>query len=140
MTTSRGKTTTIAAALLIILAMAISLLALPAEKQTATAQNMKETYAFIGATPNPVGVNQEVLLHIAITEQLQIVTDSWHGLSVTIKRPDGKTDVIEDITTDSTGGTGRNYVPDITGNYTLQTHFPAQWYNYTDFFPFPVRF
>jgi len=59
MTTSKGKTT-IAAALLIILAMAISLLASPADNQYATAQTA--TYAYINAVPNPVGVNQEVLL------------------------------------------------------------------------------
>ena len=71
MTISKGKTTTIAAAFLIILAMAVSLLALPAEKQTATAQDTRKSYAFIGATPNPVGVNQETLLHIGITEPQQ---------------------------------------------------------------------
>jgi len=49
MTTSKGKTT-IAAALLIILAMAIALLASPAEKRYATAQTA--TYPFIDAIPN----------------------------------------------------------------------------------------
>jgi len=37
MTISRGKTATVVFALLMILAMAVSLFALPAEKQTATA-------------------------------------------------------------------------------------------------------
>jgi hypothetical protein len=60
MTISRGKTTTVAVALIIITVMAVSLFALPAEKQTATAQSTKQSYAFIGATPNPVGVGQEV--------------------------------------------------------------------------------
>jgi len=130
LTISKGKTTTIAAALLIILAMAISLLALPGEKQYATAQDRKASYAFIGATPNPVGVNQETLLHIGITEQKQNEAHGgWFDMSVTIERPDGKTDTIDGVTTDSTGGTGRTYVPDIEGTYYLQTHFPAQWYN-----------
>jgi outer membrane protein assembly factor BamB len=132
-TNSKSKTTSVAVALLMILAMIVGLLALPAEKQAATAQNTQETYAFIGATPNPVGVNQEVLLHIGITAQLNIVGDSYYGLSVTIERPDGEIDKIENIQTDATGGTGRNYVPTMEGNYTLQTHFPAQWYNYTDY-------
>ncbi|MCW4055035.1 MAG: PQQ-binding-like beta-propeller repeat protein [Candidatus Bathyarchaeota archaeon] len=134
MTISKGKTTTIAAALLIILAMAISLLALPGEKQYATAQDRKTSYAFIGATPNPVGVNQETLLHIGITQQKQNEAHGgWFDMSVTIERPDGKTDTIDGVTTDSTGGTGRTYVPDIEGTYYLQTHFPAQWYNYSDY-------
>ncbi len=128
MTKSKGKTTTIAAALLIILTMTIALLALPAEKEYATAQIT--TYVFIGAVPNPVGVNQEVLLHVGITQQLINPDMGWEGLSITIERPDNKTDKIENIRTDATGGTGRTYVPDIEGTYYLQSHFPAQ--NTTD--------
>jgi outer membrane protein assembly factor BamB len=55
-----------------------------------------------------------------------IIGMEWEGLSVTIERPDGTTETLRDIDTDSTGGTGRVYVPTITGNYTLQTHFPEQ--------------
>ncbi|MEJ2242727.1 MAG: PQQ-binding-like beta-propeller repeat protein [Candidatus Bathyarchaeota archaeon] len=33
--------------------------------------------------------------------------------------------------TDSTGGTGTIYTPSMVGTYTLQTHFPGQWYNWT---------
>jgi hypothetical protein len=122
MTNSKGKTT-ITAALLIILAMSIALFAMPGEKQSATAQTT--TFAYIGAVPNPVGVGQEVLLHIGITQQLNEADEGWEGLSVTIERPDGKTDTIDDIKTDSTGGTGRTYVPTLEGTYYLQTHFPG---------------
>jgi len=122
MTISSGKTTGVTAALLTVLAMAVALVALP----TATAQTSVKTYAFIGATPNPVGVNQEVLIHVGIPQQLFIVSHGWEGLSVTIERPDGKTDTITDIRTDATGGTGRTYTPTMTGNYTLQSHFPQQ--------------
>ena len=114
--------------LFIILAMAISLFALPAEKQYATAQIT--TYVFIGATPNPVGVGQEVLLHVGITQQLVSPEMGWEGLSITIERPDGQTDTISNIKTDATGGTGRTYIPTMEGTYYLQSHFPAQ--NTTD--------
>jgi len=86
----------------------------------------RKTYAFIGALPNPVGVGQEVLLHIGITQPLSNVRMGWEGLSVTITRPDGTTETISGIRTDATGGTGRVYVPTMVGNYTLQTHFPEQ--------------
>jgi outer membrane protein assembly factor BamB len=113
----------IAIVLFLMFAMAISLVALPA----ATAQEAtRVTYPYIGATPNPVGIGQEVLLHVGITQQLSIVGMGWEGLSVTITRPDGTTETLRDITTDSTGGTGRVYVPTMAGNYTLQTHFPEQ--------------
>ena len=120
----RNRTTAIAVALLMVLSMAIALLALPAEKHYATAQIT--TWPFIGAIPNPANVGQDVLLHVGITASLGSVGMGWEDLSVTIERPDGETDTIEDITTDSTGGTGRMYVPDMAGEYIVQTHFPEQ--------------
>ena len=47
-------------------------------------------------------------------------------LSITIERPDGRTDTLSDITTDSTGGTGVPYTPDMIGKYIVQGHFPEQ--------------
>jgi outer membrane protein assembly factor BamB len=122
----RSKTA-IAVSLFLLFAMAISLFALPAANaQTYVSTGKCTTYAYIGATPNPIGVNQETLLHIGITQQLANVALGWEGLSVTITKPDGSTETISNIRTDSTGGTGRVYVPTMTGNYTLQTHFPEQ--------------
>jgi outer membrane protein assembly factor BamB len=117
---SKNETAT---AITLFLIMAISLLAIPA---AANAQSTMATYAFIGAVPNPVGVGQEVLLHVGITRQLSLDGMHWEGLSVTIQRPDGVTETIRDLKTDSTGGTGTVYVATIAGNYTLQTHFPEQ--------------
>jgi hypothetical protein len=118
---TRNKTTT-AIAILLILTFAISLIALP----TANAQGTRASYAFIGATPNPVGVGQETLLHVGITQQLNNVAMGWEGLSVIVTKPDGNTETISNIRTDSTGGTGYVYTPSMAGNYTLQTHFPEQ--------------
>jgi hypothetical protein len=114
-------------ALFLTCAMAVSLVALP----NANAQSTKATYAFIGAVPNPVGVGQDVLLAVGITESLFVDGDQWHDLTVTVKTPSGKTETLGPFDTDSTGATGTIYVPKETGNYTLQTHFPAQWYNTT---------
>jgi len=73
--------------LFLLLAMAISLFALPIAN--AQAPPTFKTYAFIGAMPNPVGVNQEVLIHIGITKELASALYGWSDLSVTITRPDG---------------------------------------------------
>ncbi|MCW4054762.1 MAG: PQQ-like beta-propeller repeat protein, partial [Candidatus Bathyarchaeota archaeon] len=126
------KTTATAVAFVLMLCMAASLVLLPARGQILW-QGRTTAYPYIGAVPNPALVGEEVLLHIGITQELQQQPDGWEGLSVTIERPDGKTDTLEDIRTDSTGGTGRVYVPDIEGTYYLQTHFPAQWYNFSTF-------
>jgi outer membrane protein assembly factor BamB len=132
---SKSKTT-IAVALLIILAMTISLFAFPGDPKSAVAATT--SYPYIGALPNPAGVGQDVLLHVGVLTQLQDASQGWKGLSVTIKKPDGTTETIPDITTDATGGTGRTFTPTMEGNYTLQTHFPAQWFNYTDYWGNPV--
>jgi hypothetical protein len=118
---SRSKTSTTAVSLFLMFAMAVSLFALP----TATAGEM-QTYAFIGALPNPVGVGQEVLLHVGITRELWSALYGWSDLTVTVTRPDGTTETLGPFKTDSTGGTGTVYVPKMAGNYTLQTNFPEQ--------------
>ena len=38
------------------------------------------SYPFIGAMPNPVGVGQQVLLHVGMLTALQNVIDGWLGL------------------------------------------------------------
>ena len=121
----KSKTVATLISMLLITSMAISLIAFP-DVTAQTAQSTLKTYPFIGATPNPVGVGQEVLLHIGITRELTNVAMGWEGLSVTITKPDGSIETISNVRTDSTGGTGRVYVPNLAGNYTLQTHFPQQ--------------
>jgi outer membrane protein assembly factor BamB len=122
----RSKTAT-AIALFLTLTMAVTLVALPSTNAQA---NRKKTYAFIGAVPNPVGVGQEVLLHIGITDQLSLQPDGWEGLTVTVITPDDETVILDNdgngFRTDATGGTGYVFVPDQVGTYKLQTNFPEQ--------------
>ena len=111
-------------ALVLLISITISMFAIP--PSNTAAQSSMETYAFIGTTPNPVGIGQETLLHVGITQQLTNVNMGWQGLTVTVTKPDGTTETLSGITTDSTGGTGKVYVPTMLGNYTFQTHFPEQ--------------
>jgi hypothetical protein len=122
-----------AIALLMILAMIVTL-AVP----FVNAQPIYPTYAFLGVTPNPVGVGQTVLLHIGISQQTMGTTQFWYGLTVTVTKPDGTTETLGPFTTDSTGGTGANYVPTSTGVYKFQTHFPAQNITGFDFATFSI--
>ncbi len=120
---TKNKTMATLITLILTISMVLPLFALP----TTNAQSStRETYSFIGGTPNPVGVGQECLLHVGITQQLSNVNQAWEGLSVTIKKPDGTTETLSGIKTDSTGGTGVVYIPTMLGNYTIQTHFPEQ--------------
>jgi hypothetical protein len=118
----KPKLTTIS--LILILTFSSIIIAFP----TVIAQDMprKVTYAFIGAVPNPVGINQPVLLHVGISDQLSSTELGWENLTVTVRKPDGSTETLGPFRTDSTGGTGTTYTPTLVGSYYLQTHFPQQ--------------
>ncbi len=119
---SRSKTTTTAVSLFLLIAIVVSLVALP----NANAQGTQKTYPVIGVTPNPVGVGQETLVLLGITQQLYSDLYQWKDLTVEVTRPDGHTETLGPLATDSTGLTGTIYVPTMAGNYTLQVHFPEQ--------------
>ena len=115
--------TSIAIALFLMFAMAISLVALPVV--TAQPPTMK-TYPFIDAIPNPVGVGEQVLLRFGILEALGKPGQGWIDITITVGRPDGLTETLGPFTTDSTGGTTYIYTPDRAGTYKLTTNFPEQ--------------
>lgn len=118
------KITTILVTLVLITTTLI--FALP----SAGAQLSKETYPYIGAMPNPVGVNQETLIHLGVSDVTVWPQPGWSGLTVTVTRPDGNTETLGPFTTDTTGGTGTVYVPTMVGTYYLQTNFPEQVLQY----------
>jgi hypothetical protein len=100
--------------------------------ETDVVKEVFKSYCFINAVPNPVGVGQEVLMHVGITRPLQSDWMGWEGITVEVTKPDNTTEILggaEGFTTDSTGGTGTVYTPDQVGNYTLRTHFPEQQTN-----------
>ena len=116
-----NKNGIISIALLAILVFPIAFIEIPnASAATYT------SYPFIGAMPNPVGVGQQVLLHVGMLTALNNVVDGWLGLKVEVISPDGKTTLLDCPKTDSTGGTGVIFVPNQVGNYTLTTIFPQQ--------------
>lgn len=90
----------------------------------------KTTHAYIGATPNPIGVGQQVLLHVGITDYLLYYHHGWEGLTVTVTDPVGNQQTLGPYRTDSTGGTGAVFIPEMVGTYTFQTNFPEQFYTW----------
>jgi len=118
----KSKATTIAISTLLMVVMAISIIAVP----NATAQTPVKTYAFVGATPNPVGVGQEVLFHVGISQQTPSTYLQWVDLSFHITGPDGYDETYDGLKTDATGGTGKSVSFDTPGVYEIQSHFPEQ--------------
>jgi len=98
--------------------------------------NEKTTYAYIGAIPDPVGVNQPLLLHVGISDYLAVTSHGWENLTVTVTDPQGNIETLGPFKTDSTGGTGTVYTPTMVGTYSFQTHFPEQVYTWA----FPPAF
>jgi outer membrane protein assembly factor BamB len=118
----KSKTLAIVITLILLTSMAISTVTIP----TAKGDSSMATYAFIGATPNPNGVGQQTLFRFGITDQTASDLYKWTGITVTVTSPDGKTTTLGPFKTDSTGGSWCYFTPTMTGNYTLQSHFPQQ--------------
>ena len=132
MTKLETKTKIATIALILVLTISATLVALPAA--TAQAVQTSKSYPFLGAVPNPVGVNQPVLLHVGITARLSSADMGWEGLTVTVTDPEGIESTIGPIRTDATGGTGEVFTPTMVGKYILQTHFPEQTVTLAPFF------
>ncbi len=118
-----SKLTTIT--LILLLTVSAIIISIPTINAQAP---IKATYAYMGATPNPVGVNQEVLLHVGIFDALPSTEMGYENLTITVTSPTGSVETLGPFRTDSTGGTGTLLIPSMVGTYTLQSHFPEQIY------------
>jgi hypothetical protein len=98
-----------------------------------TADVQVETRAFLSFTPNPIGVNQELLVNIWLNPALH-VSRYFKDYTVTITKPDGSTDVvkIDSYRADSTAWFP--YIVDQIGTWTLKFDFLGGYFpagNYT---------
>ena len=94
------------------------------------------TYAFINASPNPVGVGQQVIVVVWLDKMPDgtSVTNNirFHNYKLVITAPDGTTDTVTwETVTDTTSSAYTTFTPDQTGTYTLNFTFPGQ--AYTDY-------
>jgi hypothetical protein len=117
-----NKTKISAVTLILMLSVSALIVLLP----SATAATTSTSFPFIGAFPNPVGVNQTLWIHTGITLELAAANQYWDNLTVTIKKPNNETDTLGPMRTISTGGMFKTYTPTMVGTYYLQTHFPEQ--------------
>jgi hypothetical protein len=76
-----------------------------------------------------VGVGEQALVRIGISQLLGLVDQGWEGLTVTVEAPSETFTLDNDgagYRTDSTGGTAFVWIPEETGNYRLRLNFPEQ--------------
>ncbi len=118
--------TTIAIALLLTMTMIVPIAFLPTTNAHYPPNNIP-TLAYIYATPNPVGVDQQTAFvfwrSVVPPTATGIYGDSWKGIMINIIKPDGTNDTIGPLTSNPIGGGFADYTPKTTGNYTIQVIF-----------------
>jgi hypothetical protein len=91
----------------------------------AEAANIK-TYAFIAVSPNRISLGESTVVNI----WLQPIPPSqyyvFHGLSVTVTKPDGTTETLGPYTTYTIGSAYFNYLPTMLGNYSFKLNYPGE--------------
>ena len=88
-----------------------------------------QTYAYIAANPNPIGVNQPLQVSMWLADPPPTASgaegDRWIGFTVTITKPDGTTETRGPYNSDAVGGAYFTYYPAMTGTYKFQMHYPG---------------
>ncbi len=96
-----------------------------------SAADYQKTYSFVAASPNPAGVNQEVALSFFLSN-LQASAGGtggarFHGLTLSITKPDGTKQSLGPFTTDAVSTAFTTFHPDQTGNYTIVMSYPGEF-------------
>ena len=129
---TKNKTTIILATLL-FLTFTISLIALPASNAHTPAWKM-ETWAYIAAAPNPVGVGQKVFINMWVDKRMPEATVfndiRRHDYQLNITKPDGQMIKQTFDLSDTTGVQFYVYVPDQVGVYSCVFYYPGQVYTW----------
>ncbi|MCW4015322.1 MAG: PQQ-binding-like beta-propeller repeat protein [Candidatus Bathyarchaeota archaeon] len=92
-----------------------------------------ETYPFIHLRPDPVGVDQTVLVTMFLTNvpPAQFPEERprygyWNGFELTIEKPDGTIETTGPFSSGEAGVGWTEYIPDQVGTYSFYFTFPGQ--------------
>ncbi len=116
-------------ALILILTMATSVIFVSTAYAHTPPQNI-QTFAYLTAAPNPIGVGQNVIIYMWLDKAPPTASgaygDRWKGFSLSITKPDGTTETKGPYTSDPVGFAWIIYVPTEVGQYQLKFDFPGQ--------------
>lgn len=93
----------------------------------AEAANIK-THSFVSVSPNRISLGEDTVVNIWLQPIPPAAALVFHGLSVTITKPDGTTEKLGPYTTYSIGSAYFNYVPTMLGNYSFKLTYPGESY------------
>jgi hypothetical protein len=121
-------------ALILMLTITIPLVTIPATLGQ-TSAGKSTTHAMLTVNPNPVGVGQPVLIVMwaGLLLPSASVTNNirFHDYSLTVTKPDGKTETMKWNTIEDTTSTQyTKYTPDQVGTYSLTFSYPDQVYTW----------
>ena len=85
-----------------------------------------KTYAYISAAPNPVGVNQLITIIVNVQPIPPTGYDVYHGLTITITKPDGTTQTIGPLDTSTIGAQFATYTPTLVGTYMFKNDYAGE--------------
>jgi hypothetical protein len=89
-----------------------------------------QSYAYVVATPNPVGVGQTTYILMWIdnipVSASGIGGDRWTNYTIDITKPNGQTEHFGPFVSDPTSSYFIQYTPDQVGNYNIKFTFPGQ--------------
>jgi hypothetical protein len=112
-----------------ILAISITILAMPTTSAHTPPQNVK-TYAFVTASPNPAGVGQQVLIVFWLNwvppTAGGTTGDRWQGFKIDVTKPNGDVDHLGPFVSDPVGSAWTSYTPTEIGEYKVYFSFPGQ--------------
>jgi hypothetical protein len=87
------------------------------------------TYPYLVVSPNPVGVDQNLMLlmwiHAAPPTALGIGGDRYY-FTITVTKPDSTTQSLGPFISDPTGSTYTTYTPTMIGDYKFTLNYPGQ--------------
>ncbi len=88
------------------------------------------TYAYIVASPDPIGIGQTVFIVFWLDKVPPtaggIGGDRWTGFTVTVTKPNGDTQKLGPFISDATSAAWTLYPVDQVGKYTFNFNFPGQ--------------
>ncbi len=140
----KNRIAAIAIAIILTISMSASMTLIPKASAHTPPWNIP-TYAYINAAPNPIGVNQTLLVYMwldcvfgaagasmfSTTGEALLSNDyRFHNYELTITAPDGtkSTQTFATIT-DPTSSQSYDFNPTAVGTYTLNFTFPGQAYD-----------
>ncbi|MCW4018852.1 MAG: PQQ-binding-like beta-propeller repeat protein [Candidatus Bathyarchaeota archaeon] len=115
-----------------MLTLTLTMCALPAATAHDPAWDIP-TYAYITASPTPVGVNQPVTLvmwlNLVPPTAAGAAGDRWVDMTVEVTKPDNSKETLGPFNSDSVGSTYAIFTPDQVGTYTFVLNYPGQVLN-----------